>query len=607
MQHSGDNTQGYKIAHTLHLGRALRLVWQNTRGWTIAGSALLFIQGVLPLVSLYLMKLMIDAVTDGITAPDKAVAFGRVALLIGLAGLAALLGVMCRSVSSLISEMQSHEITDRISDLLHTKSVEIDLAYYENPRYFDTLHRAQQEAPSRPTHIVNGLIQVGQNGLSLAAMAGLLFSFHWSVALILFAAVIPGIWVRMKYSGRIYRWQRRQTPAERRSWYYHWMLTGDSHAKEIRLFNLGKLFMNRFRDLRRQLRHERIRIARKRSLAELIAQVGAAVAVFGSYAFIAYRTVQGNITLGDLVMYTQAFQRGQGFLQQMLGGLAGLYEDNLFLSNLYEFLDLKPKVTRPVYPKPVPRPIKTGIVFDCVSFTYPGSNRKILEKISLAVRPGEHIALVGENGAGKTTLIKLLCRLYDPADGTITLDGIPLGHYDTIGLRREISVILQDYARYHMTARENIWFGDIAVSREDPRVKEAARQSGADRVIGKLPAGYETILGKWFEDGEELSIGEWQKVALARAFMRNSQIIVLDEPTSSLDAMAEYEVFQKFRDLARGRTAILISHRFSTVRMADRIFVLENGRLTDSGAHDELMRRGGTYARLYEAQASHYR
>jgi ATP-binding cassette subfamily B protein len=302
MQHSGAKTQRYKIAHALHLGRALRLVWKNTRSWTIVSSALLFVQGVLPLVSLYLMKLIIDAISAGITAPDRSIAFGRVALLIGMAGLAALLGVTCRSISGLISEMQSHLITDRISDLLHAKSVAIDLEYYENPRYFDTLHRAQQEAPSRPTHIVNGLIQVGQYGLSLLAMAGLLFSLHWVVAVILFAAVVPGILVRIRYSGRIYRWQREQTPAERRSWYYHWMLTGDGHAKEIRLFELGDLFISRFRDMRKRLRGERIDISRKRSIAEFAAQTGATNAVFGSYAFIAFRTLHGTITLGDLVM-----------------------------------------------------------------------------------------------------------------------------------------------------------------------------------------------------------------------------------------------------------------------------------------------------------------
>jgi ATP-binding cassette, subfamily B, bacterial len=553
------------------------------------------------------MKLMIDAVTAGLASPDKAAAFGRVAFLIGLSGIAALVTAVCASVSGFISEAQSMAITDRISGLLHAKSVEIDIEYYENPRYFDTFHRAQQEAPSRPTRIVNGLIQVGQNGVSLLAMAGLLFSFHWGIASVLFAAVIPGILVRMKYSGALYRWQRRSTSAERQSWYYHWMLTGDGHAKEIRLFNLGPLFMDRFRDLRQKIRREKLELSRKRSAAELAAQTGATIAVFGSYAFIAYRTLRGGITLGDMVMYTQAFQRGQGYLKQILGGLAGLYEDNLFLSNFYEFLDLRPKIVQPGRPSAFPGPIRSGIVFDRVEFQYPGGGRKALESVSMDIRAGEHVALVGENGAGKTTLVKLLCRLYDPSSGSIRIDGVDLREFDPASLRREISVILQDYVRYNVSARENIWFGDVTLPPRDGRIEAAAERSGADKVISGLPRGYETNLGRWFEDGEELSVGEWQKVALARAFLRNAQILVLDEPTSSLDARAEVEVFNQFRHLAEGRTAVLISHRFSTVRMADRIFVLENGTIVDCGSHEELMRRGGMYARLFESQARAYR
>jgi ATP-binding cassette subfamily B protein len=365
--------------------------------------------------------------------------------------------------------------------------------------------------------------------------------------------------------------------------------------------------MKRFHDLRQKLRRGKMGIVFRRSVGELAAQTCATLAIYGSFTFIAYRTVKGSITLGDLVMYYQAFQRGQGFLQEVLSGLAGLYEDNLFLSNLYEFLNLKNKVKDPSPADPVPRPLKTGIVFDQVGFQYPTGTRKVLEDITLHIRTGEVVALVGENGSGKTTLIKLLCRLYDPTKGSIRFDGIDLRRFALSSLRREISVIFQDYAKYHSTARENIWFGNTTLPLDHERVISAARRSGADEVITSLPYGYDTTLGKWFENGEELSIGEWQKVALARAFMRDTPIIVLDEPTSSMDAESEYAVFQNFRQLAAGKTAVLISHRFSTVRMADRIFVLKEGRIIEEGSHEDLVQTGGTYARLFETQARNYR
>jgi len=595
------------MQRTLQLGRALRFVWQSAKGWTIANALVVVVQGVLPLLPLYLMKLMVDAVTAGLAAPDKGAAFRQVGLLIVLMAAVALFNALTRSIAGLVGQGQSLAVADHMSNVLHAKSIDVDLEYYESARYYDALQRAQQEAPYRPTHIVNGLVQIGQNGISLLAVAGLLFLFHWSIAAVLFIAVLPGIAVRLRYAGKLYGLQREQTSTERQAGYLNWILTGSSHAKEIRLFDLGPLFAGRFRDLRRKLRREKLEIATKRTLAELVAQTSVTVAIYGAYAFIAYRTVQGTITLGDLVMYFQAFQRGQGFLQEMLSGLAGLYEDNLFLSNLYEFLDLKRKIVEPVNGSPIPQPMKTGVVFSHVGFRYPTGTRKVLEDISLVIRPGEVVALVGENGSGKTTLIKLLCRLYDPTDGNITLDGTDLRQFETTALRRQISVIFQDYAKYHLTARENIWLGNAALAPDQERIVAAARRSGADGTITALPHGYETILGKWFEDGEELSIGEWQKVALARAFLRDAQIVVLDEPTSSMDAKAEYVVFENFRQLAAGRIAVLISHRFSTVRMADRIYVLKDGRIAEAGTHEELMRCGGTYANLFETQAQYYR
>ncbi|MBI5676767.1 MAG: ABC transporter ATP-binding protein [Nitrospirae bacterium] len=597
----------FKIFREWHLGKALRLVWQSTPNWTIASAVLIILQGALPLLTLYLMKLIVDAVTAGIASPDKTEAFKQVLYLIGLAGIATIFSTLCSSIAGVVNEQQTQMVSDYMNSIIHAKSVEVDLEYYENPKYHDTLQRAQREGPFRPGKIVNGLVQFCQNSISLVAMASLLITLHWGIAAVLFLTVVPGIFVRVKYSHRIYDWQRTRTSAERKAAYFHWMLTGEAHAKEIRLFDLGSLFMQRFQNLRVQLRKERLGITSRRSIAELITQTFCALAVLASYLFIAYRTVQGLLTMGDLVMYYQAFQRGQSFMKSTLNSMADLYEDNLFLSNLYEFLELKPKVTEPSHPKRFPAPMQTGIVFDSVDFIYPGNKIKALDDISLTIRPGEVIALVGENGSGKTTLVKLLCRLYDPSSGAITIDGINIQDFKITDLRREISVIFQDYARYHLTARENIWFGNIDMKSDDEQILHAARHAGIDDVIAGFENGYETVLGKWFEDGKELSIGEWQKIALARAFLRDTRMIILDEPTSSMDAKTEYKVFQKFRDLVQGRSAVIISHRFTTVRMADRIYVLSKGSIIEGGSHEELIRYGGKYARMFEMQAQAYR
>jgi ATP-binding cassette subfamily B protein len=552
------------------------------------------------------MKLVIDEVTTGMAASDKGSAFAHVALLVGLAGAVALLNSIASSLASLASEAQTQVVTDHVYDILHARSIEVDLEYYENPQYHDTLHRAQIQASVRPARVFNRLAQLGQNGVSVLAIGGLLLSFHWWIVAIMFVATVPSVLVKLRYANQMYRWMRQRTSMERQAWYLGSILTGETHAKEIRLFGLGDLLRRRFRTLRKQLHHEQLSIISARSLEQIVTQGSATLAMFGSFIFIAYQTVRGSLTLGDLVMYYQALQRGQDALQGMLGSLANLYEDNLFLANLYEFLDLNPKVSHPAHPQPIPRLIRAGISFNQVSFQYPTNTRKALEDITLTIRPGEVVALVGENGSGKTTLIKLLCRLYDPTEGCILLDNIDLRQFNITDLRREISVVFQDYAKYHLTARDNIWFGNVNCPPEIENITAAACRAGADEVIARLPQGYETILGKSFDGGEELSIGQWQKIALARAFLRDSQLIVLDEPTSALDPKAEYEVFQRFRQLLKDQAAILISHRLSTVRMADRIYVLEKGRIVESGTHEELMRLGGTYAHLFEMQAQHY-
>lgn len=591
----------------LRLDLAIRLVWQSCPKLTIANFALLFAQGVLPLLSLYLIKLIIDAVTAGIATPEKGVAMQQISLYIILAGAIALVDVAIQALSRYVSEAQALVVTDRMHDVIHGKSVSVDLEYYENPKYFDTLHRAQMEASFRPTKIVNSLAVLGKTSISLLAMAGLLFTFHWGIGLLLFASALPGLFVKIKYADTLFNWKHKHTKTERKAAYFNWLLTHQSHAKEIRLFNLGSLFIERYKKIRSKLRKEKLAITARTSLSEFAAQAFSTLAVFASYTFIAYNAVQGNITLGDLVMFFQAFQRGQAFLKEMLRSLAGLYEDNLFLKNLAEFLDLAPRIISPQTPKQLPDLQQAKIVFEQVQFKYPTSKRDVLKDISLTIQPGEHVALVGENGSGKTTLVKLLCRLYDPDSGKIILGNTNIKDLDVTQLRQQTSVIFQDYVKYNLTARENIWLGNIALPiDEQEAITKAACQSGAHDVISSLPYGYDTILGKIFDKGEEISIGEWQKVALARAFLRQSPILIMDEPTSSLDAKVEYEIFQQFHKLTEGRTAILISHRLSTVRMADKIFVMENGKISESGTHEELMEYQGLYATMFERQAQNY-
>lgn len=596
-----------QISTGLRLSRAIRLVWECAPKWTAASALLVAIQGILPLVSLYLMKLIIDSVTIASNNPANGSDFLQILSLIVLAAGASLLSSLCRSALAAVGEAQSAHVSDHVQDLLHSKSIEVDLEYYENSQYYDTLHRAQNEAPFRPTRIVNGLLQAGQASISLLSIFILLISFSPAIAFVLVIASIPGALVRIKFANKTYNWMCSRTPKERYAWYLHWLLTASDYAKEIRLFDLGPSLKDQYSNLRQEIRGERLKITFRRSTMDSLAQSIGTIAVFGSLAFITYRAVQGIITLGDLVMYFGAFQQGQSFLNSLLTSLAGLYEDNLFLKSLYEFLDLKPKVKDPATYGDLQNPIRSGIFFEHVDFRYPGSDIMILENINLHIKAGQVVALVGENGSGKTTLIKLLCRLYDPTSGRITLDGTDLRNFRIADLRKQISVIFQDYARYNLTARENILFGCVNRCADMEDIVRASELSGADKVIRCLEHGYDTVLGKWFDEGAELSIGEWQKIALARAFMRDAQIIILDEPTSALDARAEDEVFQKFKQLAEGKTAIIISHRLSTVKIADVIYFIKDGRIAECGSHDELVKKSGQYAQLFEVQARHYR
>jgi len=589
------------------LKSAFILIWQAAPNWAIARVVILILQGILPLASLYLTKLIVDVLAASTSVEDKTAVFEQIILFLVLLGVATLIIGIATSLGEMVNAAQSQRVVDHVESTLYHKAIDIDIEYYENPHYHDILQRAQREAPYRPNLILQHVTNVVQNLISLVAMAGLLLSLNWMVAGILFSASIPAMLVRFKYAGMMYRWQRRRTEVQRRASYFGWLLSTDRIAKEIRLYGVGKVFIDRFLQLKQELYHEQLQIIKKRSAANLAIQVISGILLLTAYGFIIYQTVSGALKLGDLVLYHQAFKRGQESLSQLIVNLSQLYEDNLFLANLDEFLALKPKLIEPVNSYPVPRPIQQGIVFKDVSFSYPNTSRTALKNINLTIKPGETIALVGENGSGKTTLVKLLCRLYDISSGSITIDGTDFREIDSRELQRHISVIFQDFARYNLSATDNIWLGNATLDPKDRRIKEAARRAGADEVIQSLEHGYQHILGKQFGGGDELSGGQWQKIALARAFLRDSQVIVLDEPTSAMDPKAEERVFRKFRELIANQAAVLVTHRLSTVTMADCIYVMANGSIVESGNHQQLMTLNGIYAELFEIQARNYR
>lgn len=591
----------------LKIKRAATLVWKSSPGWTVSHVAITTIQSILPLGLIYIIKLIADDIALSLNVADKTQAFGRILFLIADAGLLILITNFNNIAAQISSAQLSQRVTNRMQVILYQKAISIDLESYESPQCQDILERAKWEAPHRPTQILNNLTAGVQSSISLVAITGLLLSIHWLPMVVLAVATIPIVFVRFRQSKLMYGWHRRQTEIERKANYLGHILLGEQPAKEMRLFNLGDLLIARFDRIKQQLLQEKLAILTQQAIAQTISQSFTAIAILGTYSFLIHQTIYGKFQIGDLVLYSQAFQRGQSALQNSIASLSGLHEHNLFLTDLFDFLALKPTIVTPTHPKLVPQPIQQGIVFRDVSFQYCNSDRLAIDRVNLTIAPGEIIALVGENGSGKTTLAKLLCRLYDVTDGSITIDGICLPDFDLTDLHRQIGAIFQDYTHYQMTVADNIWLGNIELPFTPAHIAQAARQAGAERTIENLPQGYETLLGKWFKGGQELSGGQWQKIALARAFLRDkAQLLVLDEPTSAMDANAEEDIFKRFRDLIRDRSALLITHRLSTVKMADRIYVMERGKIVESGTHDRLMALGGTYAHLFETQAKNY-
>lgn len=604
-----------KLKKNRNVLQVARLIWQTSPYLTVANFVLVMIIGGMEMCVLYSIKLMVDSFSGG--GAGKALnlfkievggdVLSRVGLFVGIAACAALIGALSRTLAGYFSQRQTLPLMDLIYEKLHAKSVEVDLEYYENAKYYNTMHLAQRNAPVRAPKLLSEFIQIGQYGVSLAAIIGLLTYLHWSITLVLLVAFLPGVFVRMRFADRMFNWQKVSSQRERWAEYYSTMITGEPHAKELRLFGLGDLFCERFRNVREKLREEKLGLIKGLCIEEALVSVMTVSLIFGSYAFIAFNAVKGAFTLGDVVLYFTALQRGQAFLSMAMANLSALYEDSLFLSYFHEFLQIKTKIQDPPRPVKMPRRLEQGIRFENVHFTYPNTDHEVLHDISLEIRPGEKVALVGDNGSGKTTLIKLLSRLYDVTSGSVLVDGIDVRQFEVEALRKEMSVVFQDYVHYNLTAKENIWLGDVKAGLDLEKIQEAARLGGADSFIRRYERKYETQLGRLFEDGQQLSIGQWQKVAIARAFFRPAQVIVLDEPSSAMDPLSEYELFKKFYQLSEGKTAIFISHRLSTVTMADRIYMMQGGRVVEAGSHQELIEQQGAYANLFETQAQYYR
>jgi ATP-binding cassette subfamily B protein len=590
-----------------HTPQALKLVWQANPIATVGLAFLTLAGALLPATQAWVGKLIVDGVVASIQGGHDAEQVRSVFYYLVLELMLFLLSTAINHSRRLIQQLIQLQLANRIRAEIIRKALTLDLAFFEHPDYYDRLQNARREGSYKPVELINDTFQIVQNAITLVSFAVLMLRFSPWLVPILLATSIPAFIAEKRFSEQGFRLLTRRAPETRQINYLARLLTEDSAAKEIKLFNLGDKLLERYTTLFAKFFAEDKSLAVRRAAVGFSLGLIATMGFYGSYAWIVWRTVQGIISLGDMTLYLTIFRQGQSTFQSILAAVGNIYENNLFMANYFEFLDLEPQMRVTAPPKKLPVKIVVGIEFCGVGFRYPESEEWVLRDVDLTIRPGEKIALVGHNGAGKTTLIKLLSRLYDPTEGVILLDGIDLRDIDPLELRQKIGVIFQDFVRYHLPARENIGFGQIEAADEMEKIIESARKSGAHSIIENLPEGYETMLGRWFHGGHELSLGQWQRIALARAFMRDAEILVLDEPTASLDAQTEYEIFRHFQELTEGKMAILISHRFSTVRMADRIVVIENGRIAEIGSHQDLLRREGIYARLFSMQAEGYR
>ncbi|HUB60548.1 MAG TPA: ABC transporter ATP-binding protein [Puia sp.] len=587
-----------------NLPRFFRLVWETSPGIMVGNVVLRVAKSAIPVAILYVGKLIIDQVVFLATKHENGM--HRLWELVGMEfGLAILSDILARFIS-LMDSMLGEKFSNFTSIKIMQHAAELDLDQFEDSTFYDKLERARQQTTGRTVLLSQVMGQV-QDLVSMGFLAVGLMAFNPWLILLLLVAVVPAFLGESYFNDRTYAMTRAQTEERRELDYLRYLGASDDTAKEVKLFGLADFLVGRFRRLADKFyRDGRALMIRRSAWGTLFALLGS-VGYYSAYAVIIFRAVSGVLSIGDLTFLAGSFRQLRSLLEGILGRFTSVSQGAIYLQDLFEFFEIKPRIVTVAQPKRFPRPIREGFRFENVGFRYQHSERWANRHLNFTLRAGERLALVGENGAGKTTLIKLITRLYDPTEGRILLDGVDLREYDPAELRRQVGVIFQDYLRYQMTMAQNIAVGNIDRQGDRELIEAAARQSLAHALAERLPAQYDQELGRRFRSGVELSGGEWQKVALARAYMRDAQLLILDEPTAALDARAEYEVFQRFADLTKGRTAVLISHRFSTVRMADRILVLEKGEMLEIGSHEELLERGGKYAELFELQASGYR
>jgi ATP-binding cassette subfamily B protein/ATP-binding cassette subfamily C protein len=595
------------LSYLRALPRVFQLVKDSSRGFAAGIIALLVGQAMIPASMAWVGKLIVDAVVQAARTGSRADERRVVQYVLVEFGLMFVSTVLSRG-QALLRDLMRASLGNHVNTLILDKAATLELRHFEDADTYDKMQNARREASVRPLSLVLELASLGQQLLILATYAALLARLSWWSTLVIVAASLPAFFAEARFSGESFRLNSWRAPEGRRQNYLEWILTRDSHVKEVKIFGLAPLVLGRYRALFDKFYGEDRRLALRKSAAGLVLGALSLLAFYASYLFMADRAAQARITLGDLTLYLVAFRQGQAAIQSALASIGGLYEDGLFVSNLFTYLDIPTTGESPrARPKTATKGRSQEIEFRDVAFRYPGSDREALHGVNLRIEPGEKLALVGDNGAGKSTLIKLLLRLYDPTQGAILYGGVDLRDFDPRDLRDRIGVLFQDYVKYQFTALENVGLGEVRAIADRPRIDAAVDRAGARAVVDELPQKLDTMLGGWFEEGHELSGGQWQKIALARAFMReDAELLVLDEPTASLDAEAEHDLFLRLKALAGDRSAILISHRFSTVRTADRIAVLQGGRIAELGSHEALLAKDGRYAHLFRLQASGY-